>query len=80
VLAGAGFMGYVRNEIAARAVGERGSPPPRPIEPQRYDCIYGHWERAERKREAALMEGVFGARREAAPGPSVLLRYARGLR
>ena len=22
--------------------------------------IYGHWERAERKREAALMEGVFG--------------------
>lgn len=22
--------------------------------------VYGHWERAERKREAALMEGVFG--------------------
>jgi integrase len=22
--------------------------------------IYGHWERAERKREAELMEGVFG--------------------
>jgi integrase len=22
--------------------------------------IYGHWERAERKREMALMEGVFG--------------------
>jgi integrase len=21
---------------------------------------YGHWERAERKREAAMMEGVFG--------------------
>ena len=22
--------------------------------------VYGHWERAERKREMALMEGVFG--------------------
>ena len=22
--------------------------------------VYGHWERAERKREAAMMEGVFG--------------------
>ncbi len=22
--------------------------------------VYGHWERAERKREANLMEGVFG--------------------
>lgn len=22
--------------------------------------VYGHWERAERKREAAIMEGVFG--------------------
>jgi integrase len=22
--------------------------------------VYGHWERAERRREAAMMEGVFG--------------------
>ncbi len=22
--------------------------------------VYGHWERAERKREAQMMEGVFG--------------------
>jgi integrase len=22
--------------------------------------VYGHWERAERKKQAAMMEGVFG--------------------